>query len=87
MINVIFNKFPDFLFIKLDGLDAAITGHCLSGGDQVLVYSLGSILQILVDRDGMDFDEALEFYYFNIEPLGMMKRGPYFFDDISDDSE
>jgi len=56
--------------LKADGLDAALIGlggqfHA-SGRQSMLVYSVNKILEILVDRDGMTYEEAWEFFEFNI---------------------
>jgi hypothetical protein len=49
-----------------DGLDAAIVGMGQQFTDPALVvYDEGRILKILMDQ-GMDWDEAFEFYSFNI---------------------
>jgi hypothetical protein len=61
--------------LKIDGHDDAIVGQaCVwvqgKGGmsrEDVLIYSGQEILEMLVGRDGMDWDEAREFIEFNIE--------------------
>lgn len=57
--------------LKLDGYDEAIIGpaYIWQRGTQVgvLVYSAEVIRNILMERDGMDFEEAREFIEFNIE--------------------
>ncbi len=53
--------------LKIDGMDNAIIGLAYSfNRREVYAYSLDKILQILVKRDGMSQEEALEFYDFNI---------------------
>jgi hypothetical protein len=51
--------------ILLTGLGEAIIGQT----SDRLVYSANKILDILVQRDQMTYDEAMEFYSFNIEGL------------------
>jgi hypothetical protein len=57
--------------IKYDGYDEAIIGPAFIWRDhtqtQVLVYDAEHIRKILMERDGMDADEAREFIEFNIE--------------------
>jgi hypothetical protein len=57
--------------IKYDGLDEAIIGPAFIWRDQtqvqVLVYDAEAIREILMDRDGMEPDEAREFIEYNIE--------------------
>ena len=56
---------------KWDGYDDAIVGPAFiwSRNDriEVLVYNAETIRNILMARDGMDFEEAREFIEFNIE--------------------
>lgn len=57
--------------IKYDGYDEAIIGPASIWRDNttvsVLVYDAEKIRAILMNRDGMDMDEAREFIEFNIE--------------------
>ena len=56
---------------KWDGLDEAIIGPAMvwqkNSHIEVLVYNAEVIRNILMSRDGMDFEEAREFIEFNIE--------------------
>jgi hypothetical protein len=53
--------------LTADGLDDAILGIAYRAGAAPLVaYSTSQCLQILMDRDGMSYDEASEFFEFNI---------------------
>jgi hypothetical protein len=55
---------------KWDDLDEAIIGPAKSGNRtqvEVLIYNAEIIRNILMKRDGMDFEEAREFIEFNIE--------------------
>jgi hypothetical protein len=47
-----------------DGFDNSILGYDTKGR---VIYSVNSILDTLVNRDGMDYDEAREYFGFNIE--------------------
>ena len=47
-----------------DGFDDSILGYDTKGR---VIYSVNSILGTLVNRDGMDYDEAQEYFGFNIE--------------------
>lgn len=58
--------------MKIDGYDEAIIGPGMVWGidgtrHNVLIYDAEAIRKILVNRDGMDHDEAREFIEFNIE--------------------
>jgi len=56
---------------KWDDLDEAIIGPAMvwqkNSHIEVLVYNAETIRNILMTRDGMDFEEAREFIEFNIE--------------------
>ena len=53
--------------VVLDGLNECIVGTTCNSLDlEVLVYSVELILETLIDRDGMEAEEALEFFYYNI---------------------
>ena len=53
--------------LTADGLDDAILGIAYRAGAAPLVaYSTSQCIQILMDRDGMSYDEASEFFEFNI---------------------
>ena len=55
---------PDILFA--DGYDGAIEGVVWDGERTRVVYRTESILKILMDRDKMTYDEASEFFDFNV---------------------
>jgi hypothetical protein len=53
--------------LKMDGFDEAIIGLTDgASGTGLLVYDRDKIIKILMDRDGMDEDGAIEYYDFNI---------------------
>jgi hypothetical protein len=67
--------------IKMDGLDKALIGRsCIwdSTGrrEDRLVYSGEKIVAILIARDGMTADEALEYIEFNIEGAYVGEQTP-----------
>jgi hypothetical protein len=47
-----------------DGLEDAIVGYDTKGR---VIYSVGNIIDILVERDGMSYEDASEYFSFNIE--------------------
>jgi len=65
--------------LKADGFDEAIVGvvsRC--GFNPVVCYSQQKIIQILMDRDGMDYEEAQEYYSFNISGAYVGEGTPMF---------
>jgi hypothetical protein len=60
-----------------DGLDAAILGvgtRC--GQPNVVVYDVAKVIDILVNRDGMSYEEAEDFFSFNIEGAWVGEKTP-----------
>jgi len=55
---------PDILFA--DGYDKAIAGVIWDGERTRVVYETEGILNILMERDNMSYDEASEFFDFNV---------------------
>ena len=57
--------------LKIDGHDDAVIGPAVIWGNgeriSVLVYDAEAIRTKLIERDGMDADEAREYIEFNIE--------------------
>ena len=47
-----------------DGFEDAIMGYDTKGR---AIYSVGNIIDILVERDGMSYEDASEHFSFNIE--------------------
>ena len=66
--------------LRIDGFDEAIIGPALIWRDQqrvgVLVYDAEKIRDILMIRDGMDFEMAREYIEFNIEVAYMGEHTP-----------
>tara|TARA_R100001443_G_C3354758_1_gene177680 strand:- start:229 stop:471 length:243 start_codon:yes stop_codon:yes gene_type:complete len=65
--------------IVLDGLDKAVIGSASTfGRDTVVAYDYRKIIDLLVNRDGMSYDEAVEYFDFNIGGLSAGERNPVF---------
>lgn len=67
-------------FVMLEGFNKAILGavDVYYGGKKIkkLVYDADLMVQILVERDGMNEEEALEFIDFNVENAYMGDDAP-----------
>ena len=65
--------------IILDGLDDAIVGVTEEfGNGRRILYSADKIMGILMERDGMTWHEAVEFYDYNILGLHAGEQNPVF---------
>lgn len=73
---------------KLDGLDSCIIGTCCRcGQEDVLLYSAEKIIQALINRDGMSWSSAEEYYCVNILGAWMGAGTPSFMEVYVDSSE
>lgn len=55
----------EVLFI--DGFDTAIIGFVeRCGSSTVVLYDRDKCIEVLMERDGMDYDDAIQFFEFNI---------------------
>lgn len=65
--------------VILTGLDKAIIGIVEEfGNGPRILYSKSKIIEILMERDGMNEVEAIEFYDFNILGLYAGEQNPVF---------
>jgi len=65
--------------LKAEGFDKAILGigsRC--GYEDIIVYSVSKCIDVLIDRDGMEPDEALEFFEYNVLGSYVGKLTPIF---------
>jgi len=69
--------------LKIDGFDeAAIGTACIwrsNTREEVIVYDGGEIARILMERDGMEYFEAIEYIEFNIEGAYVGEKTPVIF--------
>ena len=68
---------PNMLFA--DGFDDAIIGTSIREGNIVALYSTKKCVEVL--QKDMSFDDAVEFFYFNVEGAYMGPNTPIFEDD------
>lgn len=69
----ILDEYPEEGLIKADGFDDAIIGV---SSDIRVVYSLDKIIEIL--QKDMSEEEAVEFFYFNIESAYVGDKTPLY---------
>ena len=70
------DEYPDLL--KADGFDEAILGVVQRIGIEAICYDLNKVIEILMTRDGMDEEEAWEYYQFNIAGSWVGESTPLF---------
>jgi len=59
----------------VDGYDEAIIGQTSKG---LVVYDASIIVSMLMEDDGMDEEEAMEYFYYNIDGSYMGEETPIF---------
>ncbi len=65
--------------MKADGFNDAIIGvaeRC--GSDDILAYDAEKCIEILVERDGMSYEEACEYFSFNVSGAYVGEGTPIF---------
>ena len=64
-VQFIKDNFPDVLIA--DGFDKAIVGVVERYGmNAVVLYNKNKCINIMIKRDGMTEEEAIDFYYYNV---------------------
>ena len=73
--------------LKADGFDKAIIGqtHDTAVQEDRLIYSVEKCVEILVERDGMTSEEALEYMDFNVLCAYIGKDQPIFVSEAYDE--
>ena len=65
-----------------DGFEGALVGYGYQFSYPVAVYSKMDCMNILMERDGMTDEEAMEYFDFNVQGAWMGESTPVFLDDI-----
>jgi len=70
-----------------DGFDGAFIGPARRCGQPTLAaFSVAKCIQILMERDGMSYEEAVEFFDFNVLGAWLGEGTPIWVDDVDNDS-
>jgi hypothetical protein len=74
--------YPDEVYLIADGFDDAIIGMSYkSEGGFVLTYSVSKCLNILMNRDGMSYEDAREYFDFNVSGAFVGEKTPIWVED------
>lgn len=77
LTEIIEHYADDIKWISADGFDSAIIGV----SNNRIVYSRSKCIEILMSRDNMNYEEADEFFDFNVEGAYVGKKSPIWVDD------
>ena len=69
----------DERILLADGFDEAVIGVTYRDTELVALYSADKILQILVNEHDMPYDEAVEYFEYNIEGAYMGTKTPVYY--------
>jgi len=69
-------EYPELL--TADGFDEAILGVVQRMGIQAICYDENKVIEILMDRDEMTYEEAVEYFDFNIAGAWVGDSTPFF---------
>lgn len=70
------------LFVDPPYFDAAIVGVVQQFDHATVCYSTEKVLKILMEHDGMDYDEAVEYFQFNIIGAWVGENTPSFLEEL-----
>jgi hypothetical protein len=73
-------RYDEEVFLKADGFDEAIIG--VDERDMRLIYSVDKCLDVLMGQ-GMDQEEAEEYFWFNVSGAYVGKKTPIWCQEIS----
>ena len=67
-------------YLRADGFNDAIIGICKTS--ERIIYDKEKMIDILVDRDGMTWQEAMEYLEFNTWGAYMGEHTPIYLDSL-----
>lgn len=82
-LEILAEQYPDEELLSADGFEDAIIGVAYDKTTSVyrLVYSITLCIDILMNRDKMTYDEAFEYFEFNVEGAYVGEKTPIWVDD------
>jgi hypothetical protein len=75
-------NYPELLVLDPEYFDEAILGVASRINTVAVCYSEPKIIEILMREDGMDYDEAFEYYQFNIIGAWMGEHTPVYLETL-----
>jgi hypothetical protein len=79
MLEQIIDYYYETDFLKADGFDAAVIG--IDEGTMRLIYSVSLCIDILVREQEMDYEDALEYFSYNVSGAYVGEKTPIWCND------
>lgn len=76
------DHFKEFSLVKISGFDDLKVSYVFDAKGVHLLYSESSLYEILIRQEKMTFDEASDWFYYNIIDLSDLDGGPLFLEDL-----
>lgn len=80
LLKGILEYFEDEVLVLADGFDGAVIG--VDTSTMRIIYSVCQCIEILMEREGMNIDEAIEFFEFNVRGSYVGDRTPIWCEDM-----
>ena len=80
LLENILEYYSDEELMKADGFDDAVIG--IDVNSTRIIYSVKRCIEILCVRDGMDLDEAIEFFEYNVSGSYHGPKTPIWCEDL-----
>jgi len=71
-------RYPDLLVMDPEYLDAAIVGVVTRIGLEAVCYDTDKVIRLLMGHDKMSYEEAIEYFEFNMKGAWMGEQTPVF---------
>jgi len=71
-------RYPDLLVMDPEYLDAAIVGVVTRIGLEAVCYDTDKVIRLLMGHDKMSYEEAVEYFEFNMKGAYMGETTPVF---------
>lgn len=79
MLTSILENWPDEQLTIADGFDEAVIGIDVVG--ERIIYSVQKVIDILMERDGMDEQDAIDWYEYNMQSAYVGEHTPIWCED------
>ena len=80
MLEKIIENYYDEEILKADGFDKAVIG--IDQHSMRLIYSVGKCIEILMIRDGMSLEDALDYFRYNVSGSYVGEKTPIWSEDM-----